>query len=186
MKKLSLIGLASACLLLAACQSSSYQIKGTAKEMRNGDTLYLTTDLSTRIPIDTIIVNDKSFEIAGTTDTTRLSMIYAAHHPEINVSFFMTPGDIRIILRNKGSRVEGPSINNYWQALNDSIESYGIEMKDIAQLVYGDPQISIDLKKKLIDKMSAVDKKIKRKIKEVADQHKDDELGRFINKNFQE
>lgn len=186
MNKLSLIGLASACLLLAACQSSSYQIKGTAKEMKNGDTLYLTTDLSTRIPIDTIIVNDKSFEIAGTTDTTRLSMIYAAHHPEINVSFFLTPGDIRIILRNKGSRVEGPSINNNWQALNDTIEVYGKEMKDIAQQVYGNPQIPIDQKKKLIKKMSAIEKRLKEKIRKTADEHAEDELGKFIYANFLE
>ena len=186
MNKLSLIGLAAACLLLAACQSSSYQIKGTAKEVRNGDTLYLTTDLSTRIPIDTIIVNDGLFEIEGTTDSTLLSMIYAARHPEMNISFFLTPGNIRIILRNKGSRVEGPDINDYWQALNDTIEAYGKEMKDIAQQVYGNPQIPIDQKKELIEKMSAIDKKIKRKIKDAASQHQDDELGKFINKNFQE
>lgn len=186
MKRRRFIGLASVCLALAACQSSAYQIKGNAKELKDGDTLFITSDLYHRTPIDTTIVTDGTFEFDGHVDSTRICMIYAARQPEMNITFFLAPADIRIILRREGSRVQGPRLNNDWQEMNDTIDYYGKEMKEMALQLFENPQISVDEKRQLMEKMKALENLLKQKIKETADRHREDELGEFIHSNFQD
>lgn len=180
------IGLASVCLALAACQSSSYQIKGNAKELKDGDTLFITSDLYHRTPIDTTFVSDGTFEFAGNVDSTRICMVYAARQPEMNITFFLAPADIRIILRREGSRVQGPRINDDWQELNDTIDYYGKEMKEMAMQLFENTQIPIDEKQQLMGKMKALEDLLKQKIRETADRHREDELGQFIHSHFQD
>jgi hypothetical protein len=104
----------------------------------------------------------------------------------MNITFFLAPADIRIILRREGSRVQGPRINNDWQELNDTIDYYGKEMKEMAMQLFENTQISVDEKQQLMGKMKALEDLLKQKIKETADRHREDELGQFIHSHFQD
>lgn len=64
--------------VLAACQSDGYRIKGEAAMLNDGDTLFVTDDLFTGTPIDTLIVKDGKFETEEEkADSTRLCMVYS-------------------------------------------------------------------------------------------------------------
>jgi len=108
--------------MLASCQSNSYTISGTAEGLSDGDTLFVTSDLLTGIPSDTLIIKDGKFETKGEVDSTALCMVYSAASNEINAAFFLEPGTINIKLTEQpgGSRVSGTHCNDQWQTLNDS------------------------------------------------------------------
>ena len=65
----SMIGLAAATLMMAACQSNTYHIKGEAKHLKNGTHLYLSADLKDGRPIDTLDIQDGRFNYYGMTDS---------------------------------------------------------------------------------------------------------------------
>ena len=52
---------AATAIVLTACQSNSYKVKGTAEGLQDGDTLFFTTDLIEGIPADTLIVKNGKF-----------------------------------------------------------------------------------------------------------------------------
>ena len=70
---------------LTACQSTSYQVNGTIEGAADGDTLFLTSDLQTGIPSDTILVEDGKFSFSGDADSVRLCMVYSASRNEYQV-----------------------------------------------------------------------------------------------------
>jgi thiol-disulfide isomerase/thioredoxin len=124
---------------LTACQSTTYQVQGTIEGAADGDTLFLTSDLQTGIPSDTIIVKDGKFHIGGEADSVRLCMIYSAKRNELNAPFFIEPGIISIQIKEipGASRVGGTKCNDEWQVLNDSVISIGKEINRIAEHIYG-------------------------------------------------
>lgn len=124
---------------LTACQSTTYQVKGTIEGAADGDTLFLTSDLQTGIPSDTIFVEDGKFHISGEADSVRLCMIYSAKRNELNAPFFIEPGIISIQIKETpgASRVGGTKCNDEWQVLNDSVISIGKEINRIAEHIYG-------------------------------------------------
>ena len=124
---------------LTACQSTTYQVQGTIEGAADGDTLFLTSDLQTGIPSDTIIVKDGKFHIGGEADSVRLCMIYSAKRNELNAPFFIEPGIISIQIKETpgASRVGGTKCNDEWQVLNDSVISIGKEINRIAEHIYG-------------------------------------------------
>ena len=124
---------------LTACQSTTYQVNGTIEGAADGDTLFLTSDLQTGIPSDTIIVKDGKFHIGGEADSVRLCMIYSAKRNELNAPFFIEPGIISIQIKETpgASRVGGTKCNDEWQVLNDSVISIGKEINRIAEHIYG-------------------------------------------------
>ena len=124
---------------LTACQSTSYQVNGTIEGAADGDTLFLTSDLQTGIPSDTILVEDGKFSFSGDADSVRLCMVYSASRNELNVPFFMEPGVISIQIKETpgASRVGGTKCNDEWQILNDSVMAIGKEINRIAEHIYG-------------------------------------------------
>ena len=124
---------------LTACQSTTYQVNGTIEGAADGDTLFLTSDLQTGIPSDTIFVEDGKFHISGEADSVRLCMIYSAKRNELNAPFFIEPGIISIQIKETpgASRVGGTKCNDEWQVLNDSVMSIGKEINRIAEHIYG-------------------------------------------------
>ena len=124
---------------LTACQSTTYQVNGTIEGAADGDTLFLTSDLQTGIPSDTIFVEDGKFHISGEADSVRLCMIYSAKRNELNAPFFIEPGIISIQIKETpgASRVGGTKCNDEWQVLNDSVISIGKEINRIAEHIYG-------------------------------------------------
>ena len=124
---------------LTACQSSSYQVNGTIEGAAEGDTLFLTSDLQTGIPSDTLIVEDGKFSISGEVDSVHFCMIYSAKRNELNAPFFIEPGTIKVQISETpgASRVGGTKCNDEWQVLNDSVISIGKEINRIAEHIYG-------------------------------------------------
>ena len=129
----------AAVLALTACHSNTYKISGAVEGLNDGDTLFITNDLQTGIPTDTLIVKDGKFELSGETDSTYLCMVYSEKRNELNAPFFIEPGDISIkLVETPGaSRVGGTKCNEQWQELNDSVMTIGKEINRIAEHIYG-------------------------------------------------
>jgi len=126
-------------MVLAGCHSTSYRIQGSVEGLENGDTLYFTSDMQDGVPSNTMIVKDGKFSLEGETDTIQLCMIYSARQHEINIPFFLEPGNISISLSEEPgkSRVGGTDTNKEWQRLNDSVMVIGREINSIAEHIYG-------------------------------------------------
>ena len=126
----------AAVLALTACHSNTYKISGAVEGLNDGDTLFITNDLQTGIPTDTLIVKDGKFELSGETDSTYLCMVYSEKCNELNAPFFIEPGNISIkLVETPGaSRVGGTKCNEQWQELNDSVMTIGKEIKQHRQL----------------------------------------------------
>jgi thiol-disulfide isomerase/thioredoxin len=129
----------SAVLALTACHSNTYKISGAVEGLQDGDTLFITNDLQTGIPTDTLIVKDGKFELSGETDSTYIAMVYCEKRNELNAPFFVEPGTISIkLVETPGaSRVGGTKCNEQWQELNDSVMTIGKEINRIAEHIYG-------------------------------------------------
>ena len=134
----SMLIMTAAGLGLAACQSNTYQIKGTIEDATEGDTLFLTTDMQQGTPRDTILVKDGQFEISGETDSTFFCVIYSKTEEALNVPLFVEPGTIKVKMSKEpgASRVGGTAINDEWQRMNDSTMVIGKEINNIAEKVY--------------------------------------------------
>ena len=148
----------AAVIALTACHSNAYKISGKVEGLKDGDTLYVTNDLQTGIPTDTLIVKDGKFELSGETDSTYIAMIYSGARNELNAPFFVEPGNITIKLVETpgGSRVGGTKCNEQWQELNDSVMTIGKEINRIAEHIYGNTIDEMEQQKgmELIDKLN--------------------------------
>ena len=154
----------AAVLALTACHSNTYKISGAVEGLNDGDTLFITNDLQTGIPTDTLIVKDGKFELSGETDSTYLCMVYSEKRNELNTPFFIEPGNISIkLVETPGaSRVGGTKCNEQWQELNDSVMTIGKEINRIAEHIYGntvdemEQQKGMDQIEKLNQRFSAI------------------------------
>lgn len=177
---MSILGLAG--ILLVACQSKTYKIEGSGNGIKDGDTLYLTTDLASGTPTDTIIVKEGRFSIEGESDSTCLCLLYNARHRDINVPFFIEPGgNISVTISGEPgmSRVSGTTVNNLWQALNDSIMILGKQINRIATYVYGN-NLSEAEKVEKIKQMDRLNEQFKACVLSFAEKNTDNEFGYFI------
>lgn len=177
----SMIGLAAATLMMAACQSNTYHIKGEAKHLKNGTHLYLSADLKDGRPIDTLDIQDGRFNYYGMTDSAFICRLYQAGDSHQGILFFVEPGNIYIELSQKPglSRVSGTRINNEWQALNDRGTTCDHEIRSIM----GNARDSISPKKLSIE-MNRLYDELTARIQETALRNKDNALGHFISKHF--
>lgn len=148
----------AAVLALTACHSNTYKISGAVEGLNDGDTLFITNDLQTGIPTDTLIVKDGKFELSGETDSTYLCMVYSEKRNELNAPFFIEPGNISIkLVETPGaSRVGGTKCNEQWQELNDSVMTIGKEINRIAEHIYGNTVDEMEQQKGMeqIDKLN--------------------------------
>ena len=182
--KVSLASILFSAVLLTSCQSNSYKISGTvssAEGLADGDTLFVTQDLQTGIPSDTLIIKDGKFEMSGETDSAALCMIYSAIRNEINSAFFLEPGSINIELTEQpgGSRVSGTTCNNQWQTLNDSVMSIGKEINRIAEHIYGN-NLSQEEQQKGMEQIERLNKRFADLVVKTAEKNIDNEFGYFL------
>lgn len=182
--KASLASILFSVALLTSCQSNSYKISGSVSSsegLADGDTLFVTKDLQTGIPSDTLIIEDGKFKLSGETDSTALCMIYSAKHNEINAAFFMEPGTIDIQLTDQpgGSRVGGTTCNNQWQTLNDSVMSIGKEINRIAEHIYGN-NLSQEEQQKGMEQIEKLNKRFAELVVKTAEKNIDNEFGYFL------
>ena len=182
--KASLASILFSVALLTSCQSNSYKISGSVSSsegLADGDTLFVTKDLQTGIPSDTLIIEDGKFKLSGETDSTALCMIYSAKCNEINAAFFMEPGTIDIQLTDQpgGSRVGGTTCNNQWQTLNDSVMSIGKEINRIAEHIYGN-NLSQEEQQKGMEQIEKLNKRFAELVVKTAEKNIDNEFGYFL------
>ncbi len=166
---------------LTACQSKSYQINGTIEGAADGDTLFLTSDLQTGIPSDTIVVNDGKFSLNGETDSTHLCMVYSANRNEINAPLFIEPGTITVVLKETpgGSRVGGTKCNDEWQELNDSVMNIGKQINQIAEQVYG-RQLEESKQAEAMAKIEKLNKQFSALVVKKTEENISNEFGYFL------
>ena len=166
------------------CRQDGYKISGSVSSsegLADGDTLFVTQDLQTGIPSDTLIIEDGKFKLSGETDSTALCMIYSAKRNEINAAFFMEPGTIDIQLTDQpgGSRVGGTTCNNQWQTLNDSVMSIGKEINRIAEHIYGN-NLSQEEQQKGMEQIDKLNKRFAELVVKTAEKNIDNEFGYFL------
>jgi thiol-disulfide isomerase/thioredoxin len=166
---------------LTACQSSSYQVNGTIEGAADGDTLFLTSDMQTGIPSDTLIVEDGKFSISGEVDSVHFCMIYSAKRNELNAPFFIEPGTIKVQISETpgASRVGGTLCNDEWQLLNDSVVSIGKEINRIAEHIYGNT-VSQEKQQRGMEQIEKLNKRFSEVVIDVAEKNIDNEFGYFV------
>lgn len=177
----SLSALTAASLVLAACQSNVFHIQGTAENMADGDTLFLTSDLTDGIPQDTLVVKDGKFHFSAPTDSAMLCMVYSAKEHQINATFFTEPGtvDIRLSATPGGSRVGGTLLNREWQRLNDSVLTIGKDINRIAERIYGHPSTPEEQQRGM-QAIEQLNKRFSRMIVATAERNISNEFGCFL------
>jgi thiol-disulfide isomerase/thioredoxin len=179
--KVSLVNILFSVLLLASCQSNSYKISGSAEGIPDGDTLFVTNDLLTGIPNDTLVIKDGKFELQGEVDSTALCMVYSASMNEINAAFFLEPGTIKIKLTKQpgGSRVSGTHCNDQWQTLNDSVMSIGKEINRIAEHIYSNNLPEVEQQKGM-EQIDQLNQRFAALVIKTAEKNIDNEFGYFL------
>lgn len=177
---LSIISLTAAGYTLAACQSDTYRIKGTGDALRDGDTLYITNDMMTGKPIDTVVVKEGVFETEGTTDSTAFCMIYSKRN-NMMMPFFIEPGTIKLRLSKNGekSEVTGTTVNDKWQNMADSIYTLSKKMQETATRVYRN-ELGNDEQEKQKAAMDKLNEDFKGLVLKNAEENTDNEFGYFI------
>ena len=168
-------------LALTACHSNTYKISGAVEGLNDGDTLFITNDLQTGIPTDTLIVKDGKFEMSGETDSTYLCMVYSEKRNELNAPFFIEPGNISIKLVDTpgASRVGGTKCNEQWQELNDSVMSIGKEINRIAEHIYGNTVDEMEQQKGM-EQIEKLNQRFSAIVVKTAEKNIKNEFGYFL------
>ncbi len=180
-KGVASLSLFSLSLFLTACQSNSFKVSGDVAGLEDGDTLFLTRDMETGMPSDTIIVKDGKFSFSGKTDSVALCMIYSASQNEINAPFFLESGNITIHLSDQpgGSRVSGTMCNDQWQELNDSVMVIGKEINRIAEHIYGN-NLPEEEQQKGMEAIEGLNKRFSACVIKTTEKNIDNEFGYFL------
>ncbi len=181
MKIRHMIAIATTVMAFTACQQNSYKITGTVEGPDEGDTLFITNDLTTGIPSDTIILKDGGFTKKGTADSTLLTLIYAPNNPETSAIFFTEPGNISLQLGESATAtaIGGTEANEGLQELNTLAREYGNKMQELAAN-YFDPSISEEGKLETMKQESDLQAELNSKVVALAEKNISNELGYFI------
>lgn len=178
---LSFTALTTASIMLAACQSKSYKVKGEADMLQDGDTLFLTTDFFTGTPIDTIIVENGKFTIEGTADSTCFCMLYSSKQVTVNIPFFIEPGNINLRISDNplDRRASGTSTNNKWQELNDSSMNIARQVNMIAAYIENNNLSDEEQKEQMLE-YKKLFRQFQNLVIDYARKNTDNEFGYFL------
>ena len=176
-----LLPIGASLLLLNSCQANSFKLAGDVAGLNDGDTLFVTHDLQSGIPSDTLVIKDGKFSLSGEVDSTSLCMIYGATRNEINAPFFLEPGNITIHLTEQpgGSRVSGTLCNDQWQQLNDSVMVIGKEINKIAEHIYGNNLPEAEQQKGM-EQIDRLNQRFAACVVKAAEKNVDNEFGYFL------
>jgi hypothetical protein len=171
--------------LTTSCQSDSYQIRGCAPQLKNGDTITLAFEDPPQKVLGQACVTDGIFKFGGTTDTVLFCKAYLNREPLTSVSFFLEPGNITIELNKhpQPSRVSGTVLNNEWQALNDTVQALGYKLIRLAETSCKTQAANRQFLQQSIDSLHH---RISDYITETARRNKTNVLGKYIQENYKE
>ena len=182
MRKTTFTGLAAACIMLAACQSDTYKIRGECDILENGDTIFVTNDFSTGKPIAHGIVKDGKFTVEGNIDSPTLCIAYSKTG-NVNTTFFVEPGTVKLSLGDMPSKtkVGGTPMNEKWQTIMDSTLVIGLEMNRIGEQLYQSPQdLSPEEKSATIARLEILQAKFASFIKRYTEKNISNHFGMFM------
>lgn len=189
MTKSKIIGLALGGMMLAACQSNSYKVYGTAKALANGEKVYLTTDTESTAPSpkDSAVVEGGKFTFEGTADSLRAAMIYSKSGKLENAMLITEPGTIMVRMGadSQSTRVWGTFCNNKWQALADSTLSIGMEIDRIARYV-ADNNLTYEELKVKQKEMKKLEQRFIYIIIGTREANADNDFGRFMSSYYRD
>lgn len=181
MRNMTITGLAAASLMLAACQSDSYKVSGTADWLSNGDTIILAKADETAMPIDTTVVNEGRFGFEGLADTARLAMIYCTKAKENRLPLFLEPGRIKVDFTGNAltDKVGGTSNNNKWQDFMDATVGIGLDINTLAARLY-DTKANHEARQQLLDSINNLNQAFGKIVTDYATKNIGNEFGFFI------
>jgi thiol-disulfide isomerase/thioredoxin len=167
--------------LLTSCQSKSYRLEGSGEALKDGDTLFLTTDLTELTPSDTIVVKDGKFAITGETDSTYFCLLYSAKNNTIAMPFFVEPGTVRMTFPEKmeNARVAGTPCNDEWQTVSDSTAAMSQKMSQLAMQMYSG-QSSMESQAKIQTEIEQMNNRFRQFIFDKGKKNISNEFGYFI------
>lgn len=167
--------------LLTSCQSNGYRIEGSGDALKDGDTLFLTTDLTELTPSDTIIVKNGKFSISGETDSTYFCLLYSASENTVAMPFFVEPGTINMTLPAKmeDARVSGTPCNNEWQIVSDTMSVMSKQMNQLAMQMYSG-QLNMEEQAKKQEQIEQLNNHFKQFIFNTGKKNIGNEFGYFI------
>lgn len=173
--------------MLLSCQKSDYIITGTTNGLENGDTLILTTDFNASTPLQKVVVNDGAFELKGHADSVALCVLYVANQPDVRISFFLEPAEIKVNLStvSKECKVSGTEANEAWQSLNDKTAEYNEKMQKAIQAVY-QPGGSSSIPEDVMLQLQSLEKEMVEQIIKSAEQNIGNEMGYFVVTHFED
>jgi hypothetical protein len=180
----SILGLAVMGLLLASCQSNSYQINGYALHLEEGDTILLAHDTEPKHPLAMTTISGGKFYMEETLDNKEPCRIYLKRMPECSALFFPDEGTVTIelCLPPTPSRISGTILNNEWQQMNDSIQHMGKKLIRIVEQQDSD-SVAHMARFRVTDSLHRLMSNI---IISTGKRNKDNPLGRFIQENYKE
>ena len=131
MKNYSFILIAFIAVMMTACKKTSH-ITGTIEDGKDGDTLFLISDVKNGMPMDTLFVKGGRFEYETEPDSTYPCLL---RYGERIQAFFMEPGNIQISLKKDelGNIISGTKLNDEWQKLNSAASDYQKEMMKLTE-----------------------------------------------------
>ena len=181
----SILGLAAVGMMLTSCQSNSFHIKGFARQLSEGDTIYLVTDSQPEAVLASTIVRNGNFTLSGQVDSIFLCRIYANSQPDNGATLFLEPCDMTVELNMLPvtSRVSGTRINNEWQQLNDSIQLLGTQLIRLAE---SGTINSIDAHQQHFQTIDSLHRKMSECILNTARRNQENALGQYILQHYKE
>lgn len=126
MKRLFTFAATVLCISLTACQTHTWSIEGEGANIKDGDTLYLTSDIRTGYPMDTTVVKNGKFEFTGDEDTLMFGMVYSRDKSVVCL-MFIEKGEVHVSLAADydSCRISGTPANDKYQTLTDQLLEAG-------------------------------------------------------------
>lgn len=167
--------------MTASCQSNTYKIEVTGDALGQQDTLYISTDLRTGAPSDTIVGKEGKYVLEATTDTTQLAILFAGRPGGPNKPFFIEPGTIKINLSAKPAqcKASGTKTNELYQQFTDSTMAIAARYNEIASSIREGKLTETEQKAKEAE-MEALDKQYTAVVNAFAKDNIKNELGYLL------
>ena len=165
-----------AAMIMTACSSNSFKVKGVVEDIDDGDTLLVVSDIS-ELPLDTLIVKDGKFEWKGESDSTIICNIISKQE-NASVVFFREPGTINILLSSSGkSEISGTKANDALQELNDKNLEYQQKIDALMNNIYTNDSITEEQQANLYYQYESLLNEMSQAVKDLTIKNLDNEMG---------
>lgn len=185
MKAKKIASLILAAFAFTACQQNGYKIVGSVEGINDGDTVFLSKDLETGIPCDTVVIKNGKFEITGQADSVLLGIVFLKNNPSCNVMAFLEQGTINITLNsdNLKNTVSGTKANDGLQEMNLMTIELSKQINELISTI-NDANVTEETKNEAIAKIEELKEQADKKSYDITLKNIDNELGFFLVQRF--